>query len=576
MPTVPLLAGMSNINHEALNYAHAAAVVRGCSFPLTPDLSANQLQRLLPFVGSFTANIIHQLIATGICDPLIAFRQDLPARNARGDLRCGTEGAATRAMFAKLPGVGPGLAERWFKMGFRSFDALEDVAAATVNNNEPKSTHALETNVSSTTVRGIRSTNDSSTAVPMSREAAYSLRYRQDLLEAVAPEDVQEMKQEVLAALRVVTGVQDGWQILLVGGGRRSQTVHDADWLITHPDGRLICGLWEKVYRHLVLAGKLVPQEEGFCRIQADNLAGYKAKARRDILSNRWIDRHQMDHYDHIWGIWITAAGKRRRCDLMFIPPDQWVFAVIGWTGSKQYLRFMRQHAGNCGMFLNSHFLMREVEVIHAVGSCNGAAPAASGNSGSSSSSSGTKMRRLDGSSQFPSITAAAGAGDKGAAAAATAVQQEDYVAGACAYVVAAASSGVSRVVLSVPDEVPPVTRHGKCWWPPGWDPDDPAAVGAADANKIELSGSETAAAIADIENVSRPNVTVGVGSGAVSSSIAGTAVTRIDSFRFVDSRTKLSRLVRARPGSNRPVVRESDLFELLGIPYRTPSERNC
>eukprot|EP00879_Flechtneria_rotunda_P007485 GHRR01007852.1.p1 GENE.GHRR01007852.1~~GHRR01007852.1.p1 ORF type:complete len:793 (+),score=223.95 GHRR01007852.1:39-2417(+) len=314
--------GMSNINHEALNYAHAAAVVRGCSFPLTPDLSANQLQRLLPFVGSFTANIIHQLIATGICDPLIAFRQDLPARNARGDLRCGTEGAATRAMFAKLPGVGPGLAERWFKMGFRSFDALEDVAAATVNNNEPKSTHALETNVSSTTVRGIRSTNDSSTAVPMSREAAYSLRYRQDLLEAVAPEDVQEMKQEVLAALRVVTGVQDGWQILLVGGGRRSQTVHDADWLITHPDGRLICGLWEKVYRHLVLAGKLVPQEEGFCRIQADNLAGYKAKARRDILSNRSDQARQVLLHVRppdcvVLSTWITGVlqlGLRYYC----------------------------------------------------------------------------------------------------------------------------------------------------------------------------------------------------------------------------------------------------------------------
>lgn len=59
-------------------------------------------------------------------------------------------------------------------------------------------------------------------------------------------------------------------------------------------------------------------------------------------------NRHQLDHYDHIWGIYITKSGKRRRMDLIFVPPDchSWVFAYIGWSGSKQYLRFMRTHAG--------------------------------------------------------------------------------------------------------------------------------------------------------------------------------------------------------------------------------------
>ena len=59
-------------------------------------------------------------------------------------------------------------------------------------------------------------------------------------------------------------------------------------------------------------------------------------------------NRHQLDHYDHIWGIYLTKSGKRRRMDLIFVPPDchSWVFAYVGWTGSKQYLRFMRTHAG--------------------------------------------------------------------------------------------------------------------------------------------------------------------------------------------------------------------------------------
>jgi hypothetical protein len=45
---------------------------------------------------------------------------------------------------------------------------------------------------------------------------------------------------------------------------------------------------------------------------------------------HRWTDRHQMDRYDHIWGVFITAAGKRCRLDLMFIPPEYWTYALVG------------------------------------------------------------------------------------------------------------------------------------------------------------------------------------------------------------------------------------------------------
>jgi len=61
--------GTSGINHEALNYAHAAAVVRGCSFPLSPRMRPEKLQQLLPLVGKVTANIIHQLLTTGVASP---------------------------------------------------------------------------------------------------------------------------------------------------------------------------------------------------------------------------------------------------------------------------------------------------------------------------------------------------------------------------------------------------------------------------------------------------------------------------------------------------------------------------
>ncbi|KXZ44397.1 hypothetical protein GPECTOR_68g368 [Gonium pectorale] len=136
----PAAAGSGLINHQALNYAHAAAVVRAAAFPINPDLPPERLQQLLPFVGPFTARVIHELAASvhaaaaagggaelaalARCGPLDAFRADQPARDSRGRLRRGTEGASTRRMFCSLPGCGPALARHWWEAGFRTFEEL--------------------------------------------------------------------------------------------------------------------------------------------------------------------------------------------------------------------------------------------------------------------------------------------------------------------------------------------------------------------------------------------------------------------------------------------------------------------
>ncbi len=59
--------------------------------------------------------------------------------------------------------------------------------------------------------------------------------------------------------------------------------------------------------------------------------------------------------HDHFFGNFRTAAGKIRRIDVIIAPAEEQAFCVLGWTGSRQYLRFLRQHVVDLGMNLNSH-----------------------------------------------------------------------------------------------------------------------------------------------------------------------------------------------------------------------------
>lgn len=41
--------------------------------------------------------------------------------------------------------------------------------------------------------------------------------------------------------------------------------------------------------------------------------------------------------------------------DVIIAPPDEFCFALVGWIGSRTYLRFMRAFAKDQGLYLNSH-----------------------------------------------------------------------------------------------------------------------------------------------------------------------------------------------------------------------------
>lgn len=196
---------------------------------------------------------------------------------------------------------------------------------------------------------------------PLSPEQRFSLQHRTDLLEGTTEEEVQEMLGAVRSGLEAASG-HGGWRCELVGGGRRSSAVHDADFLVTHPEQNT-AGVILQLRDHLVAQGQLVPPAEAMCRVQEGLLPSHLERLREEHLHEATAapSRKTMDKFDHIYGMYRTTAGRVRRMDVILCPPEEWAFGLVGWTGSRQYLRFMRQHAKDMGMFLSSHRLLRKV-----------------------------------------------------------------------------------------------------------------------------------------------------------------------------------------------------------------------
>lgn len=70
----------------------------------------------------------------------------------------------------------------------------------------------------------------------------------------------------VRQALADVTAV-GGWELLMVGGGRRRRAVHDLDVLATHPTAP-VEGVARRLYERIVALRRMVPKELAFCRLQ--------------------------------------------------------------------------------------------------------------------------------------------------------------------------------------------------------------------------------------------------------------------------------------------------------------------
>ncbi|DBB06978.1 hypothetical protein WJX77_001835 [Trebouxia sp. C0004] len=319
-------------NHDnSLVYSRVAAMVRACQFKIDDTVQPEEL----PFCGETTANKIKDIARTGTTSVLEAHRANEVVCDSSGKPREDTGGGATRRLFMHLPGVGAKTAKIWYHLGYRSYEDLDEA----IDEGDVRS-------------EGGR--------LPISYEQAFSLQHRADLLEALPASDLTDMQAAVTEALQHVTG--DGqWEMIVVGGGRRSLPSHDGDFVITHPT-RTTEGVIRLLVQRLVDQKRLVPAKQAMCRISEGRMPAHLDHMREHVVHGTTTNSNNIavDRFDKVFAMFMTKSGKVRRMDLIITPPEEYPFCLLGWTGSKQYLRFLRQHAGNCNMYLNSHRLMRK------------------------------------------------------------------------------------------------------------------------------------------------------------------------------------------------------------------------
>lgn len=55
------------------------------------------------------------------------------------------------------------------------------------------------------------------------------------------------------------------------------------------------------------------------------------------------LQTHAADKHHKLFAIFITSERHHRRMDLIFVVPQALPWGLLGWIGSKQYLRMLKQ-----------------------------------------------------------------------------------------------------------------------------------------------------------------------------------------------------------------------------------------
>ncbi|XP_062927820.1 DNA nucleotidylexotransferase isoform X2 [Mobula hypostoma] len=305
-----------------VTYSRATSLLKSLPYPIS---GMNDLEHL-PCFGEQTRTIIEEILEEGSSSKVQNLLQD--------------EKYKARKLFTSVFGVGVKTADKWFGLGFRT---LEEVKA--------------------------------NKDLPFTKMQRAGFLYYEDINQAVNKTEAEAVGQMIQDITRECTSDA---QVTLTGGFRRGKEVgHDVDFIISCPEEGDEEGLLHKTVSKLDRQGVLL-----FCDFVEATMEKRKLPSRKyDAmdhfqkcflilkLEKRLVDKRELsvasgsavrlndkgaEHENKT----MIKGWKAIRVDLVVVPPQQYAFALLGWTGSRQFERELRRYANRVKyMLLDNHGL---------------------------------------------------------------------------------------------------------------------------------------------------------------------------------------------------------------------------
>ncbi|KAK2501400.1 hypothetical protein MC885_014278 [Smutsia gigantea] len=298
---------------SCLAFMRAASVLKSLPFTI---ISMKDTEGI-PCLEDKVKYVIEEIIEDGECSEVKAVLND--------------ERYQSFKLFTSVFGVGLKTSEKWFRMGFRTLSKIR---------------------------------SDKTLKFTQMQKAGFL--YYEDLVSLVTREEAEAVS--ILVKEAVWAFLPDAF-VTMTGGFRRGKKVgHDVDFLITSPgvteedDQQIllkVINLWER--KGLLLYYDLV--ESTFEKLK---------------LPSRKVDA--LDHFQKCFLIFKlhhqrVGSGKASqqegktwkaiRVDLVMCPYERRAFALLGWTGSRQFERDLRRYATHeRKMVLDNHALYDKTKRI--------------------------------------------------------------------------------------------------------------------------------------------------------------------------------------------------------------------
>ncbi|NXY44869.1 TDT nucleotidylexotransferase, partial [Ceuthmochares aereus] len=292
-----------------LEFLRAASVLKFLPFPVTrmKDIQG------LPCMGDRVRDVIEEVIEEG---------ESSRAKEVLNDERY-----KSFKQFTSVFGVGVKTSEKWYRMGLRT---VEQVKA--------------------------------DKTLKLSKMQKAGFLYYEDLVSCVSKAEADAVS--LIVKNTVCTFLPDAL-VTITGGFRRGKKIgHDIDFLITNPgpgeddellhkDLLLYCDIIESTFVKEQLPSRKVDAMDNFQKCFAI-LKLYQPKV--DKSSYNMSEKFDMAE---------VKDWKAIRVDLVITPFEQYAYALLGWTGSRQFGRDLRRYATHeRKMILDNHALYDRRKVL--------------------------------------------------------------------------------------------------------------------------------------------------------------------------------------------------------------------